>query len=77
MSSKLIVKHRNYADRKIIAVDFAFRLPRSIDRTQPGAVGREEPKGGKRSGVIPKLAKPEPNRRAKTNLILGRAGNFG
>ena len=24
-----------------------------------------------------KLAKPEPNRRAKTTLFLGRAGNFG
>ena len=30
------------------------------------------------AGVIPpKPAKPEPNRRAKTKLILGRAGNFG
>jgi hypothetical protein len=26
---------------------------------------------------FPKPAKPEPNRRAKTKLILGRAGNFG
>jgi hypothetical protein len=25
----------------------------------------------------PKPAKPEPNRRAKTKLVLGRAGNFG
>ena len=25
----------------------------------------------------PKPAKPEPNRRAKTRLVLGRAGNFG
>ena len=27
--------------------------------------------------LLPKPAKPEPNRRAKTELILGRAGNFG
>jgi hypothetical protein len=31
--------------------------------------------GSKR--VQPKPAKPEPNRRAKTSLFLGRAGNFG
>ncbi len=28
-------------------------------------------------GIFPKPAKPEPNRRAKTELFLGRAGNFG
>ena len=27
--------------------------------------------------TLPKPAKPEPNRRPKTGLYLGRAGNFG
>ena len=29
------------------------------------------------SVVLPKPAKPEPNRRPKTRFFLGRAGNFG
>jgi hypothetical protein len=44
MSLKLIVKYQKhcglcpYAGRKMVGVDLTFYLPRSIDRTQPGAV---------------------------------------
>ena len=40
------------ADRKIAAVDLAFYLPGRFDRTQPGAVWHEEPKGGKGSSEL-------------------------
>src|SRR5215469_1190691 len=47
-----IVRHN--VRRKAVAVGSRFLPPRSARQNSAGVFGREEPKGGKRSGVIPR-----------------------
>jgi hypothetical protein len=61
--------------RQTLALGVAAVLPLAACAPQIPQISYDDPAA--LHTEPPKPAKPEPNRRAKTKLVLGRAGNFG